>query len=121
MSRRNETGPVPDRTAVETSDGYWETADEYGMRVLRIVGVASYKYRCETCGGTIPPAVEPNSCTSMEVKKCPGCGHYVSECCGAYIINDECGNENGECEVCEYCGSEKCSKCGEHLHCGGCV
>ena len=26
-----------------------------------------------------------------------------------------------ECEICSYCGSEKCPKCGAHLHCGGCV
>jgi len=27
----------------------------------------------------------------------------------------------GTCEICKYCGSEKCPQCGRHLHCGGCV
>ena len=25
------------------------------------------------------------------------------------------------CEECAFCGDEKCSKCENHCHCGGCV
>ena len=34
------------------------------------------------------------------------------------VIFEDC--EDG-CETCDYCGNEKCPKCKEHLHCGGCI
>jgi hypothetical protein len=50
--------------------------------------------------------------------KCLVCNEDVSPCCGAEIIYETCVDE---CEVCDYCGNAKCSKCGNHCHCGGCI
>jgi hypothetical protein len=44
-----------------------------------------------------------------------GCG---AEICEENTVHEEC---NDNCEICDYCGCDKCKVCGAHLHCGGCV
>ena len=72
---------------------------------------------CKICGTewVEPEDMYPNGpCSTI----CPDCDAYVSPCCGAKEIQDDCGEG---CEICDYCGTEKCSECGAHTHCGGCV
>ena len=74
---------------------------------------------CDFCKKKWEPIESRYPCGPCASKwKCPYCGKRVSPCCGAEIIDEECEEE---CEACDYCGIEKCSKCGEHCHCGGCV
>ena len=48
-------------------------------------------------------------------KRCP-CGFvFLTE---DNVKHEEC---EGECDICEYCGDDKCPICGEHTHCGGCI
>jgi len=54
-----------------------------------------------------------SSCSRMD-KICK-CGWKVEE---DQIIEESCEEQ---CDICDYCGNEKCPKCKEHLHCGGCV
>ena len=51
---------------------------------------------------------------SLFIKVC-SCGWKVVE---SEILEEECDDD---CDTCRYCGNEKCPKCKEHLHCGGCV
>jgi len=44
-----------------------------------------------------------------------GCGWEYNE---EEVIEIDCTDG---CEICEYCGNQKCPKCNEHLHCGGCI
>lgn len=74
---------------------------------------------CEKCGKEwipIPSRYPTGPCPNEWI--CPDCKETVSPCCGAEIIDNRC---EGECETCEYCGTEICSKCGVHCHCGGCI
>ncbi|KKN70946.1 hypothetical protein LCGC14_0425480 [marine sediment metagenome] len=70
------------------------------MKKETIIKVVGSEYSCGPCPGL------PLQCT---------CGIMITE---DNVISKEC---NDECEVCDYCGSDKCPNCGDHVHCGGCV
>ena len=77
------------------------------------------EFTCWKCGAEFTPLKSQYPCGPCPEKwVCKHCGAKVSPCCGARIIEREC---IGECEICYYCGSEKCELCGEHCHCGGCI
>jgi hypothetical protein len=46
---------------------------------------------------------------------CLKCGTIITE---DNVVNEECPDE---CEICMYCGTGRCPKCGMHWHCGGCI
>jgi len=74
---------------------------------------------CDKCGKEWKEIQSEYPCGPCSDKwKCPDCGAFVSPCCGATIVDAEC---EGECEVCDYCGDDYCSKCKVHCHCGGCI
>lgn len=65
---------------------------------------------------TIPVAGSQYPCGPCEMPvECPNCGTIITE---GNVVNKNCDEE---CEICEYCGSEKCPNCLTHLHCGGCI
>ena len=47
--------------------------------------------------------------------ECYNCGTVITQ---ENVVTDRC---DGECELCLYCGEEKCPQCGNHWHCGGCI
>ena len=47
--------------------------------------------------------------------KCSECVTIITE---ENVVEEYC---EGECEICDFCGPDKCPVCGEHCHCGGCV
>ena len=58
----------------------------------------------------------PTGPCSDKWKECVcSCGWEYNE---KEVIHAAC---SGDCDVCNYCGIEKCPKCGKHLHCGGCI
>ena len=76
-------------------------------------------FKCWNCKAEFIPLENHYPCGPCPDKwKCKNCGEKLSPCCGAKIIIAKCF---GECEVCDYCGSETCSNCNEHCHCGGCI
>ena len=55
---------------------------------------------------------------------CGPCPGYPLKCtCGTVLTEDNVVDKecDDECEVCNYCGSDKCPDCGAHVHCGGCI
>lgn len=61
---------------------------------------------------------EDYPCGPCDFKGC------VCECGWVYDqkeVNHEPCEDDDDCDVCMYCGNEKCPMCGRHLHCGGCI
>jgi len=67
---------------------------------------------------------EPMKKQIKEDDELPCCGSFIKKCsCGwkynsTEVITKACKDN---CDVCAYCGPDKCPVCGSHLHCGGCV
>ncbi len=54
-------------------------------------------------------------CLDMLPLNCCNCGTIITR---ENMVSQRCV---GECDICEYCGEEKCPECGDHVHCGGCI
>ena len=46
---------------------------------------------------------------------CSECGCVITD---ENVIEEECDES---CELCDYCGTQKCPQCKEHICCGGCI
>lgn len=62
----------------------------------------------ETIGESYPngPCKLPLKCT---------CGFIITT---ENVISVSCTDD---CDICEYCGNDRCPACNVHIHCGGCV
>ena len=61
---------------------------------------------------------EDTWCTA-EYNKIDKDNNILSRCCEALIYKAKHSKQS--CNICYYCGDEVCSKCGKHIHCGGCI
>lgn len=49
---------------------------------------------------------------------CSNCGAVITE---NNVLHESCNIDDDDCDVCQYCGDEKCPICKAHIHCGGCI
>ena len=75
---------------------------------------------CEFCGKAWETIESRYPCGPCPDEwKCPHCRKEVSPCCGAKILDTDCGDTR--CEICEFCSIAICSECEAHCCCGGCI